>query len=93
LSIADRWIADWRVPIDGLLTAGWALPNKDWRMGLSNGIRQSSNLHSAICTQQSALSNLHSSIPINNQHSVDQQSAIDNSSIGNRHSVIGNDED
>jgi len=51
------------------------------------------NRHSSIGIHQSAFINRHSSIPINNQHSVDQQSAIANPSIGNRHSVIGNDED
>ena len=40
-----------------------------------------------------ALINQHSSIPITNLHSVDQQSAVGNPSIGNRQPSFDNDED
>jgi hypothetical protein len=88
LSIADRWIADWRVPIDGLLTAGWGIAEQ----GLANGIVEwhsavlqsaLSNLHSAICTQQSAFIN-------SNQQSAFRRSTIGNCQSVDRQSAFGN---
>jgi hypothetical protein len=58
LAIADRRIADWRVPIDGLQIGDWLRSNHQSSIRRSTIVNlQSVDLQSAICNLQSAIGN------------------------------------